>query len=390
MLVDRPGEIPVVDVVRFPYNTFDVARFPGVHLNFSTAILTGAHPQEILAAYIKTDSSERTLEMTRSQDGGRNWQAEPLNNNWDGQPYRSLSLFNLGQYYVHTNTRQKKSAFSNNLMLFSGGNPILISSSYTNGEHWSNFYPANNFGGFRISGLVRLQDGRHMALFHDDGRFLYDSAESNPSLRKSVIYKMFSNDGGLTWSEPQIGLKHNLHGLYDAVVAYSPARKDNRLILICSERESRTAYISYSFNDGATWSYPEKLPPFLQGDRFGIANYRNQLLISFRDMRQSLNDGSANPTFGDLVMWNGDLNELVKGNRNGIKIRIADNYPTEKTIDPGDLRFSDCGYVSVLPVARNHVSVIAYGRWESEEFPFIRNFILDPVEIRQFINEHTK
>ena len=388
VLVDKPGEIPVIDVLRSSENTFDVARFTDSPLNFSTAVLTEYKPNEIVAAYIKT-GTKRAIGITRSLDGGESWQTEPLNNNWDGQLQRSLSLFNLGQPSLH-HSRVKRSNPPNSLILFSGGTPITISSSYTNGEHWSNFYPANNFGGFRVSGLVRLRDGRHMAFFHDDGRFLYESNDSSDKLRKSVIYKMISNDGGLTWGQPEIALKHNLHGLYDAVVIYSPDRKDNDLVLICSDRASRIAYISYSRNHGETWSYPQQLPAFLQGDRFGMAAFRNQLLISYRDMRTDLKDGSPNPTYGDLVMWAGDLNELVRGNRNGIKMRIADNYPGEEAVDHSDLKFSDCGYPSVLPLGKNKIAVIAYGRWEKEEFPFIWNFILDPVQVRRFMSEQPK
>lgn len=383
MLVNREGEIPVVDIIHTAENTFDVARMPGVHLSSPSAVLTSAATKEILAAYIKTDGG-RSLGMTRSLDGGRSWREEPMGVHWNGERYRSLSMFNLGGSFH--GGRHKNAPMRSNLILFSGGNPIGISSSYTNGEHWCNFYPANNFGGFRISGLVRLRDGRHMALFNDDGRFLYHEEGREPELRKSAIYKVYSSDGGLTWSEPQVALKHNLYGLYDAVVTYSPERNDNTLIMIASERETCAAYISFSADNGETWSYPEKLPPFIQGDRFGIAVHHHHLIVAFRDMCRTLNDHSPNPTFGDLVMWSGDLRELVKGNhRSGVKIRIADNYPATTPVDYIDRKFSDCGYVSVLPLSRSEIAFIAYGRWEYEEQPFIRNFVVKANELRQYI-----
>lgn len=390
VLLNREGEVPVVDAVRTPDNTFDVARYPEAYLNYPSAVLTGILPGEILTAYIKTDSA-RSIETVRSLDRGRTWTHEPFHSNWDGETFRSLSLFHLGQPPVVSRpadrrSRRTSTRRSNSLALFSGGNPVMISASYTNGHNWSNFYPANNFGGFRISGLVQLRNGRIMALFHDDGRFLYHDEESDGTpLRKSVIYKIYSDDGGLTWTPPQIALKHNLHGLYDAVIIYSPSRRDNDLMMIASERETAAAYISFSSDNGDTWSYPEKLPSFIQGDRFGIASYKRQLLISYRDMCRTLNNGEPNPTFGDIVLWAGDLRELIRGNGNGIKVRIADNYPVGGPADHSDLKFSDCGYVSVLPLAPNEVCVVAYGRWETQELPFVRNFVLNPVELRRFI-----
>lgn len=384
-LVHKTGEVPVFDAPSNASNTFEVARYANSQLNFPCAVQTGVNAREILAAYIKSDTT-RSIEMARSKDGGRTWKKEIFRNQWDDEIFRSLSMFNLGTPHIATSTRKERRAVQSktNLMLFSGGSPILISSSYTNGEQWCHFYPANNLGGFRISGMIQLKNGKHMALFHDDGRFLYPDRESgNPVLRKSAIYKIYSSDGGLTWSPPQVALKHNLKELYDATVFYSPAKHDNTLIMIASERETSTTYVSMSDDHGKTWSYPEPLPPFIQGDRFGIASYKRQMVVVFRDMSKTLNDGTPNPTFGDLVVWTGDLKELVKGNKNGIKIRISDNYPTDKAVDYNDRKFYDCGYASVVSNSKKEVCVIAYGRWDADELPYIRSFVFNPIEIRK-------
>jgi hypothetical protein len=385
-------EIAVIDMLPSAASVFDVSRFPGSHLGFPAAVLTGARSGEILAASIKTDSV-RSIELTRSSDGGRSWTPEPpFNNSWDATAYRSLSLFNAGRLRAASRRERPKSGpGDNHLLLFSGGSPMLVSSSVTNGRYWSSFEPVNRFGGFRISGLTRLRDGRYLAVFHDDGRFLFDSGEQeDPPLHKSVIYRIYSSDGGLTWSKPEVALKHNLYGIYDAAIVADPTHGGNRLILICSERESRTAYIAYSTDNGLTWSYPEKLPPFLRGDRFGMARNGRELLISFRDMRPTLADGHPNPTYGDLVLWGGDPVDLLRGRHQGFKIRIADNFPTDEATDPADLRYSDCGYPSVLPLARREIAVIAYGRWDKDAPPFVRSYILHLYDIHQAMQELAK
>jgi hypothetical protein len=390
VLFDPPGETFLLDARRIAANTFDVARYADASLSFPSAVKTGSDGEEILAAYIKSDST-RSIEMRRSLDGGRTWQDDNFAVSPVENEFRSLSLFNLGQNAAPSGSkwwRRRTPAERGNLALFTGGYPIQISSTYTNGRNWCNFYSVNPFGGFRVSSLVRLHNGRLMALFHDDGRFFYRNEEGQgATLRKSVIYKIYSDDGGLTWSDPEIALKHNLHGLYDAVVIYSPVRKDNELILIASERESSSVYISSSTDEGNSWSYPEKLPASIQGDRFGIATYNRQLLLSYRDMSRTLSDGQPNPTFGDIVLWMGDRRELLRADRDGVKVRIADNYPSTEAMDYNDRNFSDCGYLSVLPLAHKQFCIIAYGRWEQDEPPFVRSFLFDPIELLQFINK---
>ena len=370
-VLHRNNESLIVDAIRTPENTFDVARAAEASLNYPSAVPTGTSAREVMAAWIRNDSV-RTIETARSKDGGKSWFSEPFRSDWDPETFRSLSLFRLGR---------------GRLTLFSGGNPILLSSSYTNGELWSNFYSANRFGGFRVSSVVALPGNRLMALFHDDGRFLFSDDEANPApLRKSVIYKMYSDDGGLTWSEPQTALKHNLYGLYDAVVIHSPGRRDKELILIAAQRETGAACVSFSNDNGQSWSYPEELPSFIRGDRFGIVRHKRHLLLSYRDLCRTLADGTPNPTFGDIVLWEGNRNELLSDDRPGTKVRIADNYPTDEPVDYEDLKYSDCGYISLLPSGHNTVNIIAYGRWEADALPFVRSFTFHSAKLRNFVN----
>lgn len=383
VLMDKDGEVPVIDLSDNGEGIYEVARKPNEHINYPSAVLTGTYRDEILASYISTDTTRRIC-LTRSTDGGRTWTEMKHNDNWTNPQLRSLSMFNLGKPILKR--RDRENYGRNNLMLFSGGNPLRVSATYTNGDSWCNFYPANNFGSFRISGMTQLKDGRLMALFHDDGRFLYQGTDSL-ALRKSVIYKIYSSDGGLTWSKPEIALRHNIYGLYDGVVIRSSRKNQSELVVISSERTTSAAYISFSNDEGETWSYPEKLPKFIQGDRFGIATLNRELFIAFRDMCRTLNDGTINPTFGDLVMWTGDLQELVKGNKNGIKIRLADNYPSTSDIDLNDRKFFDCGYASVLPLSTNELAVIAYGRWDAAQLPYIKNFIVDPKMVRKLVRK---
>ncbi len=384
---DEEGMARVFDYVGRYRHSYEAARSEDGLISFPSAVLSHVAPGEILAGYIRTGNASRSIELIRSLDGGRTWSSEAVDNRWDGEGRRSLSLFNLGKpdasVRIGLGLRRRRDAQNlNSLMMFSGGSPIIVSSSYTNGEHWSRFNPTGDFGGFRVSSVIRLGNGRMMALFHDDGRFLFPE-DGASELRKSVIYKMYSSDGGLTWSEPEVALKHNLYGLYDAAVIRSPARRDNDLILIAGQRETGAACIAFSSDDGASWSYPVALSSRLCGDRFAVGTFGKELLIAYRDLCRTLDNGEPNPTFGDLVLWTGDRRELARGARNGIKVRLGDNYPVGGPIDPSDRKFSDLGYISLLSISRSEIAVITSGRWAAEELPSIRAFLLDPFELRR-------
>jgi hypothetical protein len=57
---------------------------------------------------------------------------------------------------------------------------------------------------WRWASLERLKDGRYMALFHDDGRFLHNAGKTETF----KVYKTLSSDGGLHWSAPEIIATH--------------------------------------------------------------------------------------------------------------------------------------------------------------------------------------
>ncbi len=74
------------------------------------------------------------------------------------------------------------------------------------GKQWSELKPIGDYGGIVAVGcLERLHDGRHLALFHDDGRFIVKDGERGPF----YVYKIISDDGGLNWSKPTVIASHS-------------------------------------------------------------------------------------------------------------------------------------------------------------------------------------
>lgn len=373
------GRVSVMDISG-SCDSYIVARDPEAHLDAPSALLHHKDNHIMYTLYIRRDVT-RNMVLSKSSDGGKTWRdISVFRSPETAKEYNSVSMFGLGRTYFRTNKNRMKPLANNSMLIFAGGVPLYSSISVENEERFYDLRPVTSFGAYRITGLQQLRDGRLMALFHDDGRFIFDN-EDNIKLRKSAIYKIYSSDGGKTWSEPVMALKHNLYGLYDAAVFRSPRKRDKELIMITSERATGASYISFSENEGGSWTYPELLPEFIHGDRFGVVVVGKELYIVYRDLCRQFKDGTSNPYFGDIVMWTGDIKELVKGNKNGVKIRIADNYPTDEQPDYEDLKFSDCGYSSVLPLPGGRLAVVAYGRWDKNEMPYIKNFIVNAEEL---------
>lgn len=334
-----------------------------VPLLSSTSVLID---KTIYTAYIIQDSV-KNIGFSRSSDGGKTWESASFGESLNAEDPTSVSLFDISG-------RNRKRSSSREMILFTGGKP-LKSSIATPGTEFPELAPVNFFGSYRITSLLKSNNGKLFAVFHDDGRFIHSNENNN--IRRSVIYTISSDDGGKTWTLPEVAVRHNQYGLYDAVIFENSNKKERELIMIASERVSGTAYISFNKENGGNWSYPVALPDFIQGDRFSVTMINKTLYIAYRDLCRYFRDGTINPFFGDLVMWTGDLKELVKGRKNGLKVRIADNYPQDSAPDFTDLRVFDCGYPTIIPVSKNRLSISAYGRWDSQEPPYVKSFIIN-------------
>ena len=204
------------------------------------------------------------------------------------------------------------------MLLFSGA-PGLIRIAYSedDGRTWSPLEamrgPSRPFGGIvAMSSVVALRDGSHMALFHDDGRWLREPPE-RPEGKRFRVYKTVTRDGGLTWSDPEVIAEHAEAHLCEPGALRSP---NGKTVAVLLRENSRThgSFLITSDDEGATWSEPRELPAALTGDRH-VGRYApdGRLFLTFRD-----NGVAASPTKGDWVGWVGTWEDLVNGQRRAI------------------------------------------------------------------------
>ena len=121
------------------------------------------------------------------------------------------------------------------LIMFSGLYPARMAVSEDEGNTWSELERVGDWGGIVVMGdLVPLNTGKghYMAMFHDDGRFISHrgrSSSEQPYLKRNMplftLFKTFSYDGGLSWTEPEAVFSDRVIHLCEPGMVRSPDGK---------------------------------------------------------------------------------------------------------------------------------------------------------------------
>lgn len=155
----------------------------------------------------------------------------------------------------------------------------------------------------------------------------YSSATAKPW--RFWVYTTLSKDGGLTWGTPAPVAMMPDANLCEPGALRSP---DGKQIAVLLRENSRkyNSFVIFSNDEGLSWSEPKELPAALTGDRH-VAKYApdGRLFISFRDTTH------VSPTKGDWVGWVGTYGDIVKGNEGQYRVRIMDNTKGQDCTYPG-------------------------------------------------------
>jgi hypothetical protein len=336
----RGYSVPLIDLAADTDRQVVVDREAGQYLGHPTTVLL-EDGSTMIAVYPKGHGRGAII-MKRSNDGGRTWSKRlPLPESW-ATSRETPTIHRV----VDPETGAKR------LVLFSGLYPIRIAASEDDGQTWSELEPIGEFGGIvTMSSVEQLTDGRLLALFHDDGRFI--SADGKRS-KEMFVYKTLSADGGRTWSSPEVIATHETAHLCEPGLVRSPDGR--RLAVLLRENARRhNSFVIFSDDEGTTWSVPRELPGALTGDRH-VARYGpdGRLFISFRDTTHE------SPTKGDWVGWVGTFSDIVQGREGQYRVRLMDNHVR-----------GDCAYPGVEVLPDGTFVVTTYGHWTPEESPYI-------------------
>lgn len=355
-------KIPVtIDLDGDAHRQVVVDREPGQYLGHpSTCLLEDG--KTILCVYPQ-GHGRGAIVYKRSTDGGKTWsQRLPTPKSW------------ATSKEVPTIHRVVDAEGKKRLIMWSGLYPARLAVSEDDGASWSELKPVGDWGGIVVMGFVEaLRDasgspnGRYLAMFHDDGRFFTKNGKRSNTFK---LYKTFSEDGGLTWSFPEVVYQSSNVNLCEPGCIRSPDGK-TLAVLLRENARRKHSHIIFSNDEGKTWSAPRPLPLSLTGDRHtGKYSADGRLLISFRCI--SPRGVTGRPFDGDWVSWVGTWEDLLLGRPGQYVVRMKDNTKGYDTTYPG---------VEALPDGT--LVTTTYGHWDQGEQPYILSVRLKLEELDQ-------
>ena len=329
-----PGyTIPVVDLSADRDRQIIVDREPGQYLGHPTTVLLEDN-RTMLIVYPK-GHGRGAIVYKRSTDGGLTWSPRlPTPRSWetslevptlhrvvDAAGKRRIIMFS-GLYPIRMAVTEDDGATWGELKPIGNFGGVVTMSTVielrTSPGHYLAFFH---------------DDGRFIRGGSEE-KFRMKSAWSShtsPAAKpwRFWVYTSLSQDGGLTWSMPAPIASLPDANLCEPGVLRSP---DGKQIAVLLRENSRryNSYVIFSNDEGLTWTEPRELPAALTGDRH-VAKYApdGRLFISFRDTTHE------SPTKGDWVGWVGTYDDILQGREGQYRVRIMDNTKGADCCYPG-------------------------------------------------------
>ena len=321
-----PGyTIPVIDLAGEKNRQIIVDQEPGVYLGHPTTVLL-EDGKTMLATYPRGHAHGRIF-LKWSSDGGQSWSPR-LETPKDWETSNE----------VPTLFRTTDAQGVKRLLMFSNHYPIVMTYSEDDGHTWSPRKPIGKFGGFAVASMVELGQGHYMAFTHDDGRYFEDpKTHKGQPEKKFTVYKFESADGGLTWSMPEVAVKHPVAHLCEPGVIRSPDGKQLAMLMRENSRQFNS-FVSFSNDEGETWSEPVELPGAQSGDRH-VGKYApdGHLVITFRDTTRK------SSTQGDFIAWIGHYDDIIEGREGHCRLHLLHNEGIKNDTGYAGLELLDDG-----------------------------------------------
>ncbi len=314
-----------------------ISKHPETYMGHPSSVLLDDN-KTMLMMYLDKHGKGNFM-WRKSTDAGKTWSEDlPLPDGWDekkvieGKEYPAW-------YEVPTLYKVDGPDGVQRLIVYTSGRsafPARYAVSEDQGKTWSKLKDIDA-GGEPIqpsivlfSDMIKLKDGRYRFTYHEPGR----------------VFTVTTKDG-ITFEKPVLAATIEKGFPCEACFIRSPDGKKIALLM----RENNRIYnslISFSTDEGETWSKPVQMPDSLTGDRHMDTHLPDgRLFISFRDR------GAKSPTTGDWVGWVGNFDDLVKGTEGQYRVRLKDNF-----------KGNDCAYPTHHLLPDGTVFAATYGGWE--------------------------
>lgn len=233
-----------------------------------------------------------------------------------------------------------------------------------------------------MSALVQLKENgkfvdKWMGLYHDDRTF---------TVYKTIL--TFNEEGQMEWSEPvrmlgkngewreyeEIGFTHWFKGevvhtdgnsFCETEIIRSPDGNELAALFRVNAK-SNYSYVTFSTDEGVTWSEPQTVAPELTGERHK-AEYdpvTGKLVITMRNISAGEDGLLASNHFRSRgwVAWIGDYEDLKHGadGKGDMLVKLAHTYGTDGT-EITEYANADTGYAGLVVLADGTFVTTSYG-----------------------------
>lgn len=226
-----------------------------------------------------------------------------------------------------------------------------------------------------MASLTQLKENgefvdKWMGLFHDPDFYNY----------KSIL--TFDENGNPQWSRPERymsdyrGIEQKAQMCEVECIRSDMGKGDELCIIARSNSKKMNSLISFSADEGKTWTQPREVPASLNGERHKAEWTKDgRLFITFRSIERGQR---AKAVLGSKlfntkkwmsegwVAWVGSYNDLKDGKEGLYRIKLAHIYKDGQTV-PEYSANADTGYCGNVVLDDGTIVTSAYGKFSPDE-----------------------
>ncbi len=224
-----------------------------------------------------------------------------------------------------------------------------------------------------MASLTQLKENgvfvdKWMGFFHDSDFYNY----------KTIL--TFDEQGNPQWSVPEKyfsqyrDIEESSNMCEVECIRSEQGQGDELCLISRSNSKKVNSLVSFSNDEGETWSKPVELPAALNGERHKAEWTKDgRLFITFRSIERGLKaeqNARTSTTGGFIsegwVAWVGTYDDLKNGTQGQYRIKLAHIYTKDQT-EPEYYAGSDTGYCGNVVLEDGTIVTSSYGKFSPDE-----------------------